>query len=105
MCVGLEHPTLRFFARRSGSATSSALSSLRVDVRFEDAAGDVATLTIGVVPASLHAAWGPTLPMPVVANLLPLLPGERTPVAFRFTPQGPGSWLVDDVYVDPYRRS
>jgi hypothetical protein len=34
-------------------------------------------------------------------NLLPLLPGNYTPVEFRFTPQG-GSWQLDDVYVDPH---
>src|ERR1700750_2444224 len=32
-CVGLEHPTARFFAKRVGG---SLLSTLRVDVRFED---------------------------------------------------------------------
>ena len=41
--------------------------------------------------------------MLVVANLLPLLPGEHTPVAFRFTALG-GDWSIDDVYVDPYSR-
>jgi hypothetical protein len=26
-------------------------------------------------------------------------------VAFRFSAQGPGSaWMIDDVYVDPYRK-
>jgi hypothetical protein len=40
--------------------------------------------------------------MPVIANLLPLLPGSRTAVAFRFTPYGDGGdWTIDDVYVDP----
>jgi hypothetical protein len=43
--------------------------------------------------------------MPIVANLLPLLPGDHTPVAFRFTPVGlGGDWRIDDLYVDPYRR-
>jgi hypothetical protein len=46
--------------------------------------------------------WTPTLPLPVIANLLPLLPGDLTPVRFRFTPVG-GAWQIDDVYVDPYR--
>ena len=49
-------------------------------------------------------AWQPTLPMTVVANLLPLLPGEHAPVQFRFTPLL-GGWQIDDVYVDPMRRS
>jgi hypothetical protein len=43
--------------------------------------------------------------MPLVVNLLPLLPGDYTPVAFEFTPQGyGGNWRIDDVYVDPRSR-
>lgn len=100
ICVGLEHPTLRFFARNTGSP----FSSLEVSVRFEDAAGEVHSLPIGTVGST--ASWQPTAPFPVVANLLPLLPGEHTPVEFEFTPHGSGgNWKIDDVYVDPYRRS
>jgi hypothetical protein len=101
ICVGIGHPTLRFFARSSGG---SLLSTLQVDVLFETAGGQVASLPIGVVPAALHRSWQPTLPLPVVANLLPLLPGSRTPVKFRFTPRGSASWTIDDVYVDPRCR-
>jgi hypothetical protein len=98
MCVGLDHPTLRFFARNRGEPTSV----LRVDVMFEDAAGNVQTLTIGTTTGS--ESWEPALPMPVVANLLPLLPNERTAVAFRFAPlDNAGAWQIDDVYVDPYK--
>jgi hypothetical protein len=96
-CVGLEHPTLRFFARNTGSA----LSTLRVDVRVETSLGLVLTVPLGVVAAG--SSWQPTLPMPVLVNLLPLLPGQYTPVAFRFTPLG-GNWRIDDVYVDPRSR-
>lgn len=100
MCVGLEHPTLRLFARNTGSP----LSTLRVEVHFEDALGEVHSLPIGVVAGT--GSWQPSLPMVLGVNLLPLLPGERTPVAFEFTPQGAGgNWRIDDVYVDPYRRS
>ncbi len=100
LCVGLLHPTLRFFARNMGTT----LGTLRVEVLFEDAAGNVRALPIGQVLG--HRGWSPTLPMPVIANLLPLLPGQHTAVAFRFTPSGPGSsWLIDDVYVDPYRKT
>jgi hypothetical protein len=98
-CVGLEHPTARLFAKRVGG---SLLSTLRVDVRFEDALGGVHELPIGAVLGG--TAWAPSLPMPFVANLLPLLPGGYTPVALRFVPQGTGAWLVDDVYVDPFKR-
>jgi hypothetical protein len=97
-CVGLEHPTLRLFARNTGSL----LSVLSVEVLIEDKLGLVKSVPMGVVTGT--SAWAPTLPMPVIANLLPLLPGERTPVRFRFKPVGLGaSWQIDDVYVDPYR--
>ena len=99
-CVGLEHPTARFFAKRVGG---SLLSTLRVDVQFEDALGKTHFLPIGAVALN-GGSWQPSLPMLMVANLLPLLPGEHTPVALRFVPQGSGAWLVDDVYVDPFKR-
>jgi hypothetical protein len=97
-CVGLENPSIRFFARSSGSGL---FSSLRVEVLFEDAAGNVHSLPIGAVGAG--GTWHPSTQMPVVVNLLPLLPGAHTPVQFRFTPMGGASWQIDDVYVDPYR--
>jgi hypothetical protein len=99
VCVGLAHPTLRFFAHGDGSL----LDTLAVEVLFEDAGGSVHALPIGVVLGG--AQWRPTLPMPIVANLLALLPGERTAVAFRFTAHGAsGAWTIDDVYVDPYSK-
>ena len=99
MCVGIEHPTLRFFVRAQGSAAGT----LRVDVRYQDALGGSHWLTIGWVLGG--AEWSPTPVMPVVANLLALLPGERTPVAFRFTAEGADAgWQIDDVYVDPYSK-
>ncbi len=99
MCVGIEHPTLRLVARNTGSPASLLL----VQVLFEDAGGNVRSLPIGAVVAG--SSWQPSLPMPVIANLLPLLPGSRTAVAFRFTPYGSGGdWTIDDIYVDPWRH-
>jgi hypothetical protein len=40
--------------------------------------------------------------MPIIANLLPLLPNDRTPIQLRLTAVG-GSYQVDDLYVDPWR--
>jgi hypothetical protein len=102
MCVGVGHLVARFFAKSKGT-TLLSLSRLDVEVLFEDAGGNVRSLPIGAALPSTR--WAPTLPLPVIANLLPLLPGARTPVAFRFTPRGKGSWTIDDVYVDPHRRS
>ncbi len=101
MCVGIEHPTLRFFAKRNTGGLLG-LSTMRADVLFENSLGLVSSLPIGVV--SPTSSWQPTLPMTVLASLLPLLPGDRTPVQFRFTPLLGGNWSVDDVFVDPYQR-
>lgn len=101
MCVGLDRPTLRFFARSSGGLLS--LSTMAVSVRFETSLGLVAELPIGVVLP--NTTWQPSLPLPILANLLPLLPGQMTPVQFRFTPVGGSSWWIDDVYVDPKNRA
>lgn len=96
VCVGIEHPTIRFFAK-----ADSSLAQLSVDVLFEDAAGNVLSAPIGVVTG--NTAWAPTLTYPIVANLLPLLPDNHTAVAFRFGVSG-GSFRIDDLYVDPYQR-
>jgi hypothetical protein len=98
VCVGIEHPTIRFF-EKSGGATLG--SGLRTDVLFEDASGNVRSLTIG---RETRGGWDVTPAYVIVANLLPLLPGERTAVAFRFTPEGTGSWQIDDRHVDPYGK-
>ena len=98
MCVGIGHPVMRFFAKRT---SGWLLDSLKVEVLFEGAGGRVGSLPVGLVLGG--GSWQPTLPFPVLASLLPLLPGEQTPVQFRFTPVGGGTWQIDDVYVDPWR--
>ena len=90
--------------RRCGSSrsrTAACSSTLLVEVVFEGLGGALKSLPIGVVVGGTQ--WQPTLPYPVLASLLPLLPGQMTPVQFRFTPLLGGSWQIDDVYVDPWR--
>lgn len=99
ICVGVEHPTIRFFAKRT-SGGLLGLATMRVDVLFENQLGLVTSLPIGVFSGS--STWQPTLPMAILANLLPVIPGQHTPVAFSFTPLLGGSWSIDDVEVDPY---
>jgi hypothetical protein len=94
LCVGIEHPDMRFFA-----AGSSPTARLAVEVLFEDSSGHIQSAPIGAISGG---AWAPTAPLPLVVNLLPLMPGGRTAVAFRFSATG-GSFRIDDVYVDPYR--
>src|SRR3712207_3854409 len=39
MCAGLEHPTMRFFAKSTSGLLGTLTSSLRVDVIFETSVG------------------------------------------------------------------
>jgi len=100
MCAGIDKPVMRFFTKSSGGLLN--ISVLSVEVLFETANGKVASLPVGVALPS--SKWQPTLPLPVLASLLPLLPGKQTPVAFRFRPIAGATWTIDDVYLDPWRR-
>jgi hypothetical protein len=103
VCVGIDKPSIRFFARNAGSGLLGIglLSTMSVSVQFETSLGLVAELPLGVVTSS--SSWQPSLQMVVLPALLPLLPGNYTPVRFRFTAVG-GDWRIDDLYVDPYRK-
>jgi hypothetical protein len=93
VCVGIEHPTFRYFARRVSGASLS--SSIRVQVVLADGTA----ITVG--SAAPSSSWNPSPVTLIGANLLPLLTGDtNTEVSFRFTALS-GSWQVDDVYVDP----
>jgi hypothetical protein len=94
MCVGIEHPDIRFFTKGSGGSVS-------VESIVETASGDVVSVPVGVASSG---AWAPTTVMPIAAALLPLLPGDHTPVQFRFTSTGSAPISIDDVYVDPFGR-
>ncbi len=100
ICIGLGHPTMRFFAKQSGGGLLG-LPVLRVDIRFRLLGGDMQSLPVGVVVAGNK--WQPTLPVPVVLNLLAIVPNVDR-VAFAFTPAGNATWQIDDVYVDPSAR-
>ena len=81
-CITIAHPTIRLFTRGSGLLTVTVLV-------------DGAELPIGVALGG--GAWAPSLPVPVVVNLL----GARQ-VQFRFASAGP--LRIDDVYIDPYSK-
>jgi hypothetical protein len=95
ICVGVDDPTMRFFARSSADAGRT----LDVDVLYTDGDGNEQALTIGTVTGESALEWTPVTPLPITANEY-----EMT-VAFRFTARGAdGDWLIDDVFVDPYRK-
>ena len=95
MCVGLEHPTMRLFARNN----RALLSTLTVEVITETSLGLKVSLPVGVLLP--HGQWKPSAKYLMLVNLLPLLPGEKTPVKFTVRSVGLGTWWVDDFYVDP----
>jgi hypothetical protein len=99
ICVGLEHPTIRLFARNN----RLLLSTMTVEVIVHTKLGLKLPVPIGLMLP--HSKWKPSPGYLVVANLLPLLPGNYTPVQFRFRAIGTGSWWIDDFYVDPRRLS
>lgn len=101
VCASIDKPTLRFFARNSGSSSSR----LNVDVLYPGLLGAVRTARIGSISAG--GAWSPTGSQQLtVTNLLATLSLSRTAIAFRFSPaDGSGQWQIDDVYVDPKFRS
>lgn len=99
MCIGLEHPTVRFFAKRE---TGSLLDPLRVEALVTDAAGHVHSLPIGIVLGS--GKWAPSTPLVIGVNALSLTSGPLQ-VSFRFVPLNGSRWSIDDVYVDPYRTN
>jgi hypothetical protein len=91
VCITVAHPTLRFFARNTGSA----LAPLNVSVVFRTLHGPRVEVPVGAVLAGAH--WAPSPILPVLANLL------SNEVQFRFRPAG-GEWQIDDLYVDPYSK-
>lgn len=82
---------MRFFVRNDGGLPGT----LTVEVVLHDGLA----LPIGVLAGLGDDEWAPSAPVPVLADLV------DDEVAFRFTAGGlGGTWTVDDVYVDPYRK-
>jgi hypothetical protein len=106
MCVGIEHPSMRFFAHRSGGGLLAVTSQLVVTARVETSLGLVVEVPVGTLTTLTNGTkWNKTPTQIVLASLLPLLPGEHTPIQFRFTAVGTSDWVIDDVFVDPRGRA
>jgi hypothetical protein len=106
VCVGIEDPSMRFFAHRSGGGLLGATSQLVVTARVETSLGLVLDVPVGTINAlSNGTSWDRTPVQIVLASLLPLLPGQHTPIQFRFAAVGTADWVIDDVFVDPRCRA
>jgi len=77
------------------------VTSAYLDENFEEHTYQLGTLT----SADAGNEWTPSPVLELAAPLVELLDEGQTPVTFRFTAEGEGSsWLVDDIYVDPYGK-
>lgn len=94
-CGGLEYPTVRLFAK----ATTTSVAVASVTVRFTGRDGLLYSLPLGLITAGRD--WQPTRSTLTLSGV-PLLTGTRLGVTV--TPLI-GSIALDDVYVDPFRRS
>jgi hypothetical protein len=100
MCVGLLYPTVRTFAVRSGSA----FTLLRVEVLWRTTAGAIRSATTALLPAT--TSWAPTVPFALAGNLPATIDSRHSAIQLRLSVLGSGAtWRVDDVYVDPFRKS
>jgi hypothetical protein len=84
VCITLVHPTLRFFARGTGTLAVSVITAGGLE------------LPVGAVLGT--GAWAPSPILPIVLNLL----GEQD-VRFRFA-SVLGDFRIDDVWIDPYSK-
>ena len=90
-------PTVRFFAK-----ATSVDSSLLVEILFTGFDGTPRSLPIATITGT--TAWAPTKAIPLLANFLALVADDGTvDLALCFTAKS-GSWQVDDVYIDPFRK-
>jgi hypothetical protein len=97
MCVGIQQPTIRFFARRPNFAL---LPLMTVEGVFKSKSGSTVSLPFVGVPLA-GSKWALQLPFVATPSVLEL--GDHTWMQFRFRAVT-GDWQIDDVYVDPWNR-
>lgn len=100
VCMSIDTPSFRLVARNTGDPSSR----LRVEASYK-LLGLVRTRTAGTIQAG--SEWAPTQSVSTVLTLSTVL-GTLIPSAIeiRITPlDAGGRWQVDDVYIDPFRRS
>jgi hypothetical protein len=101
-CVGIEHPSFRFFARQ----TSGSWATLNVKLRWTTSGGQTNDTVVGSLNGSNgYTSWKPS-PAFALATTLPLWQsGQTASVRIVFDPEDyGGAWAIDDVYIDPFRR-
>lgn len=99
VCMSLDTPIFRMFARNTGDPSSR----LRVEAVYK-LLGLLRTRDLSTVSAGPH--WAPTQQMSTVLSLSTIV-GTLIPsyIQIRIRPlDSKGQWQVDDLYIDPYAR-
>jgi hypothetical protein len=98
-CVSTDHPSFRFFAKR----TSGTWAVLNVSLRWKVAGGTTNETVVGSVTTG--PAWTPTQSFSL-SQILGLWNGNQVGTAqIVLDPEDyGGDWAIDDVYIDPYTR-
>ncbi len=102
ICVGVEHPHFRFVA----ALTSGNWGTMWVKMRYTDPVSKkVITLIVGSMDFSGgNRAWTVS-PQMGLGNSLPIYGAATVNVQIILEPiQNSGTWSVDDVFIDPYRK-
>jgi hypothetical protein len=97
ICVGMDKPTVRFFAKRPNFAL---LPLMTVEGVYTTKSGATSSLPLVGVPLA-GGGWSLQLPFVSAGSLLEL--GDTTMMRFRLRAVS-GDWQIDDFYVDPWRR-
>jgi hypothetical protein len=99
-CVGIEHPSFRFFARR----VTGSWGVLTVKLRWTEANGATRETVVGALNGS-STSWQPTSILPLAVNLPLWQEDDSLNVRVVLDPENyGGAWRVDDIYIDPYAR-
>jgi hypothetical protein len=99
ICMSLDTPIFRLFARNTGDPSSG----LRVEATYS-LLGLLRTKAISTVYAG--PSWAPSQQLSTVLSLSTIV-GTLIPssIQIRITPLGSGGkWQVDDLYIDPFAR-
>lgn len=99
ICMSLDTPIFRMFARNTGDPSSR----LRVEAVYK-LLGLVRTKAVSTVTAG--SSWAPTQQMSTVLSLATIV-GTLIPssIQIHITPlDSKGKWQVDDLYIDPFAR-
>jgi len=101
VCVDRDMPTIRFYARNTGAAGSK----LGVTVLYTLPNGKPGSMEVAQITGT--GVWQPSPAIAFHKEMLAMASATGTTnVAFQFRPlDATGHWRIDDVYVDPFKRS